>query len=192
MSWADRSGGGAEGIVIRRFADLPPKCRQAVAVEMDDIFFEASSVQSFASVDEKSAFHWRWLGRYLAEEPEHAFVSLGADGAAVGYLVGSLRDPAQRAEFAELAYVRDFAGLTPDYPAHLHVNVKEGQRGKNVGAGLVEEFCAHVRRQGVPGLHVVTGAGMRNVRFYKRLGLREVGRAARNGGIVVMLALPFV
>jgi GNAT superfamily N-acetyltransferase len=191
MSWPDRSHGGAQSVVIRRFADLAPKCRQEVEAQMSDIFFEASSVRSFASAQEKSAFHWRWLGRYLAEESEHAFVSLGDGGAVVGYLVGSLRDPAQRAEFAELSYFRDFADLTPDCPAHLHVNVKAGQRGKNVGALLVEEFCAHARGQGVRGVHVVTGAGMRNVHFYERLGFREVGRAARNGGIVVMLALPF-
>ena len=61
-------------------------------------------------------------------------------------------------------------------------------RGHGVGARLVEHFAAHAAACGSAGLHVVTGAGMRNVGFYERLGFREVARAPRNGGMVVMLA----
>ena len=162
--------------------------RRAVADDaIDRIFFAASSVQSFRDARARAAFRWLWLGRYLAEEPEHAFVALS--GATLcGYLVGSLADPAPRWEFRELSYFSDFAAETARFPAHLHINVDEGARGHGVGARLVERFAAHAAACGSAGLHVVTGAGMRNVGFYERLGFREVARAPRNGGTVVMLA----
>ena len=37
-------------------------------------------------------------------------------------------------------------------------------------------------------MHIVTGRGMRNVRFYERCGFRELGAAERNGGASVFLA----
>lgn len=160
-------------------------------VTLDDginqIFFAASSVQSFRDDEHRSAFHWLWLGRYLADEPGHAFVALCSSGVC-GYLVGSLSDPAQRAEFEELAYFSEFAPFTAQYPAHLHVNVDQNWRSAGIGARLVTCFASHAASAGVSGMHIVTGAGMRNVQFYERLGFEEVARAPRNGSNVVMLA----
>lgn len=161
--------------------------QKAVDAEIDRIFFAASSVQAFDDASQRAAFRWLWLGRYLVEEPDEAFVALN-DGAVCGYLVGSLSDPAPRSEFAELAYFQEFAPLTLRYPAHLHINVDETVRSAGIGAQLVEAFEVHARRNGVAGMHIVTGAGMRNVRFYERLGFEEVATAPRNGRVVVMLA----
>ena len=36
-------------------------------------------------------------------------------------------------------------------------------------------------------MHVVTGEGMRNVRFYLRCGFSQQGAASRNGGTIVFL-----
>lgn len=161
--------------------------RAALEHDIDRIFFAASSVQGFRDAAHRAAFRHLWLGRYLVEEPGEAFIAL-CDGDVCGYLVGSLVDPAPRAAFAELDYFQAFAAETARFPAHLHVNVDDGARGRGLGARLVERFMAHARARGIAGVHIVTGAGMRNVRFYDRLDFREVARAPRNGGTVVMLA----
>ena len=173
-------------IGIVRYDSIDQANRVEHDAQISRIFFAASSVQRFRDDRHRSAFHWLWLGRYLAEEPTEAYVAL-RDARVCGYLVGSLADPAQREEFKDLSYFQDFAAQTARFPAHLHINVDEGARGVGVGARLVEEFIDHADGAGVPGLHVVTGAGMRNVGFYQRLGFAEVARAPRNGSAVVML-----
>ena len=174
-------------LTIAGYDTLTGQRRAAADRAIDRIFFAASSVQSFRDETERAAFRWLWLGRYLVEEPTHAFVAfMGATPC--GYLVGSLADPAPRAAFRALSYFADFAAETARFPAHLHINVDDGARSQGVGARLVERFAAHASAHAAPGMHVVTGAGMRNVGFYTRLGFDEVARAPRNGGTVVMLA----
>ena len=50
-----------------------------------------------------------------------------------------------------------------------------------------EAFAAPERAKGSPGMHVVTGQGMRNVGFYRRNGFEEIAEAPWNGQTVVML-----
>ncbi|MEM8972082.1 MAG: GNAT family N-acetyltransferase [Pseudomonadota bacterium] len=157
--------------------------------KIDEIFFESSSVQSFESDDAREAFRWLWMGRYLVEEPEHAFVALvdGDPDQLCGYLVGSLADPAPRKEFQSLSYFESFAHITPQFPAHLHINVARDFRSLGVGEQLIRAFLCHARASGCPGVHVVTGAGMRNVGFYERLHFTERARVAKGGGAAVLL-----
>jgi GNAT superfamily N-acetyltransferase len=176
-------------VSVRRYLDVVRQDGTAVDATIDEIFFEASSVQSFADEAARRDFRWRWLGRYLSDEPEHAFVAIADDGGVAGYLVGCLMDPARCPRFSDLVYFRDFADLTPSYPAHLHINVTRERRSTGVGGRLVSAFAAHAHHHGAIGMHVVTGAGMRNVRFYQRLGFAHVGEAAYKGGSVVMLGL---
>ena len=161
--------------------------RSETDAAIDQIFFASSSVQRFRDDEHRQGFRRLWLGRYLEEEPEHAFVAIRGSHVC-GYLVGSLDDPAPRAEFDELDYFRAFAPQTARFPAHLHINVDAAERGQGVGAELIAAFEAHARAHGCAGVHVVTGAGMRNVGFYERLGFAEIARAPRNGSEVVMLA----
>ena len=158
-------------------------------IKIDEIFFEASSVQSFASEQARTGFRWLWMGRYLIEEPEHAFVALedGDPEQLCGYLVGSLSDPAPRAEFSSLSYFQSFAAVTPQYPAHLHINIARDKRSQGIGERLIQRFVNHAQSYDSPGLHVVTGTGMRNVGFYQRLGFIERARVAKGGGYAVLL-----
>ncbi|MGI9426096.1 MAG: GNAT family N-acetyltransferase [Hyphomicrobiaceae bacterium] len=173
-------------IVVAPYLEIQARLRCGEAI--DAIFYEASNTQSYDSDAARRAFHWRWLGRYLAEEPDHAFLACdGADGQVCGYLVGSLADPAQRAEFAEIGYFDAFAELTAAYPAHLHINVAAPYRSQGVGGQLIDRFARHARKHGVNGMHVVTGAGMRNVQFYERLGFRERGKVAWQDSEIVLL-----
>jgi GNAT superfamily N-acetyltransferase len=147
----------------------------AARASIDTIFFDASGTQAFASEAERAAFRTRWLGRYLAADPEHCLVAV-ADHTVIGYLVGALDDPAVTERFADVGYFREFAHLTPAFPAHLHINLAPDARNQGVGARLIEAFAAHALRAGSPGMHVVTGAASRNVRFYDACGFAEVER----------------
>jgi GNAT superfamily N-acetyltransferase len=143
---------------------------------IDAIFFGASGTQSFASEAERQAFRTRWLGRYLAgDDADQAFVAV-AGGHVIGYLVGALDDPAVSGRFADIGYFRDFADLTATYPAHLHINLAPEARSMGLGTRLIEAFAAHAKAAGCRGMHVVTGAASRNVRFYTACGFIEAGR----------------
>ena len=116
-------------------------------------------------------------------------LAMTAEGRVAGYLVGAMKNPATQERFADISYFRThFAELCLRFPAHLHINVSEPWRNRGIGAALVEAFAEVAARAGAPGMHIVTGRGMRNVRFYERCGFRELGSTERNGGASVFLA----
>lgn len=136
---------------------------------IDDIFFASSQTQTFATDEERVHFRHRWLGRYLVNFSDCAFVASMGDEI-VGYVAGASVDPASHPLFNDIDYFKAFADLTPTFPAHLHVNVDARYRSLGIGAALVEAFAQRVRDKGAPGLHVVTAKGARNVDFYLRTG----------------------
>jgi len=150
--------------------------RAGLHSQLDVIFFEASAVQTFESAAARAAFRERWLGRYLQADAAHAFLAVDERGDVVGYLVGCLDDPATLAHLADLPSVRAFASLSAACPAHLHINLAPAFRGSGTGQRLVEAFAAHAKGHGATGVHVVTGAHNRNVRFYRRCSFEQVDR----------------
>jgi GNAT superfamily N-acetyltransferase len=173
---------------IVRLSEIPPERRPLATI--DRIFFEASNTKGFADAAARDAFRDRWLGRYLDSEAEHAFVAMTPDGDAAGYLVGALDDPGTAQRFADIGYFQILAPLTARYPAHLHINLDPAWRSRGIGAALVERFKSHASEKGAPGLHIVTGFGLRNVGFYLRNGFREVARFDWQSRPLVMLATP--
>lgn len=155
--------------------------------DLNDIFFAASGTKNFDSDAAKTAFRERWLGSYLTVNTEETFIASSEGGRVAGYLVGALNDPARDPRHAALGYFATFATWTALYPAHLHVNVALQYRSAGIGARLIEAFAAHARSKGAPGMHVVTGKGLRNVDFYLRNGFESVAEAPWNSGTVVML-----
>jgi len=73
------------------------------------------------------------------------------------------------------------SGPTLDnYPAHLHVNLREGFRGQQLGRQLVEMFCQRARTAGARGVHAgVSAENARGRRFFEELGFIELHREAR-------------
>ncbi len=134
--------------------------------DLNLIFFSSSARQNFADADEKAEFRDRWLGRYLRHFPQYAFVAVNDERDVVGYVMGSISDPARDPLFSDIAVLQAFSSFTPRYPAQLHVNLLAEWRGHGLGARLVSEFAAAAREAGAPGVHVVTARGMRNVGFY--------------------------
>jgi GNAT superfamily N-acetyltransferase len=170
------SGEHLPEVVIRRWVDVPDKERLIPAI--DAIFFEASNTKSFASEHDRAAFRERWLGRYLADEPQFAYLAFARDGTLAGYLVGSLLEPVGFEVFADAAW---------EYPAQLHVNLAPQFRDRGIGARLIATFATDALFAGAPGMHVVTSADSRNVRFYARNGFAEIVRTSIGGRELVFL-----
>lgn len=158
------------------------------ASALDGIFFEASGTKSFASGAARAAFRERWLGRYLRTYPDWVYLALDGGGAVSGYLLGCLDDPAKTPMFDDIGYFKNFAALTARFPAQLHVNLAPAARGQGAGSRLVSAFAGDARKTGCPGVHVVTGRGLRNAGFYERQGFHEEGHIDWQGRDLVFLA----
>ena len=163
-------------ITVRRWAEIDRPER--LIGQLDAIFFEASGTKSFVSQDARAAFRERWFARYLVQHPQWAYVALAPDGTLAGYLVGALD---------EGSGFEDFAVAASEFPAHLHVNLAPAFRGRGIGADLIEAFAADAARAGAKGMHVVTSADARNVRFYERVGFRPCARTHVDGRELVFL-----
>lgn len=67
-----------------------------------------------------------------------------------------------------------------NYPAHLHVNVREDFRGQRLGERLVEAFCERARAAGARGVHAgVSAENLRGRHFFEELGFVELYREPR-------------
>lgn len=170
---------------VERWIDI--ENRDALLAGLDAVFYDSSATTMFASDEVRHAFRERWLGRYLTHYAGWTFVARARDGSVVGYIVGSHDDPAQTPLFSDIGYFQDFAALTAQYPVQLHVNVSPDWRGYGIGARLLQTFVADVAQEGLPGVHVVTTRGMRNVSYYIANGFDEVGHTLWNGRELVML-----
>ena len=164
----------------------PGNLASALLAKIDTVFFEAAS-RSFPPGPEREAFHERWLGRYLKGGSDALFLAMNRNTVA-GYLVGAVENPALQDRFADIGYFRtDFAELCQHFPAHLHINLAPAFRNHGIGACLIDAFADYAAGQGAPGMHIVTGAGMRNVRFYERCSFELRGATMWNGRAVIFL-----
>lgn len=159
----------------------------ARSAQLDSIFFQASG-RDFAPGPEREAFRERWLGRYLQGGTDVVLLAMNGPHTVAGYLVGALDDPAEQQRFADVPFFRgDFRDLCRRYPAHLHINIAPAFRSSGLGARLIAAFGARASKAGAAGMHVVTGKGARNVRFYTRCGFVQLGDTVWNGNDVVFL-----
>jgi GNAT superfamily N-acetyltransferase len=182
------------GVVLRRLVDLEAAGVDAALLRAGiERVFRATAARWPEDGAAARAFQRLWLDQYLEHERELVELAVtrempAAGSDVLGYIVGCRIDPAASARFAALSYFQDFAALTRAFPAHLHINLDACVRGQGIGAHLVEDLCARLAREGVRGVHVVTGREQRNVSFYTRLGFVERGAAPRGATEVVFLA----
>ena len=67
-----------------------------------------------------------------------------------------------------------------DYPAHLHVNVRDGFRGQKLGHRLVETFCELAQKAKARGVHArVSAENAPAGHFFEELGFVEVQQEPR-------------
>ncbi len=147
--------------------------------QLDEIFFEASATRSFQDLSSRRAFRERWLGRYLENFSENFYVAqVGCEEdkslEVAGYLAGCLVDPRDTDLFSDMSCFSDFSEHLEEYPAHLHINLAPAYRGAGLGARLMKVFLRDVKKSGLCGAHVVTGAASRNVSFYLGCGFQKI------------------
>jgi GNAT superfamily N-acetyltransferase len=182
------------GVVLQRLVDLQAAGADAALLRAGIVrIFRATAAQWPDDAAAAATFQQLWLDQYLDHERELVTLALArapplTESDVLGYLVACRIDPATSMRFAALSYFQDFAALTRNFPAHLHINLDARARGQSIGAHLVEDVCDRLAREGVRGIHVVTGRDQRNVSFYTRLGFSERARAPRGTTDVLFLA----
>lgn len=78
---------------------------------------------------------------------------------------------AERAQ-RETAY---YETVADEYPAHLHIDIKEGFTGKGYGRTLMETMLARLRHDGVRGISFgVASSNARAISFYRAMGFTEL------------------
>lgn len=78
--------------------------------------------------------------------------------------------------------------LAREYPAHLHIDLRERARGTGLGRALIERLLTELRSREVIGVHLGVFAQNTNaIGFYEHLGFREVGQEP--GGLLMGMRL---
>jgi GNAT superfamily N-acetyltransferase len=151
--------------------------RVRLLAQAERIFFATSPTKTFRTEVEKHAFLQRWFGNYVEAHASAFLIALDEEGNAAGYLAGcpDSFSPASKAIIGDIDYFtpRFCVGLK-GYPSHFHINVKPGLQGRGIGRRLVARFDEICAAAGSNGIHVVTGATSRAVKFYEGLEFRRV------------------
>lgn len=133
-----------------------------------EIFFLSSNIKVFANNTEQEKFWQRWCGQYLENYPQF-FLLARMKGELVAYLCAHPDSYRALSEF-QIPGQELFAAHFSKFPFHLHINAHPDARGSGMGGHLIEFFCECLALEGIPGVHVITGDGERNNRFYRRHG----------------------
>lgn len=153
--------------------------RENVSLQIEDIFFEASSLKNFSSPERKVAFYKRWCKDYQILYPDEFYVMMDGDFVQ-GYLSGC-KNSKESLDKLEIPGPIIFADLFSDYPAHLHINFHSSVRGKGLGSKLVNAYIESLKECHCPGLHLITSPDAMNVSFYDRLGFSHQVERDFNG-----------
>ncbi len=155
---------------------------------IEEIFFLSAARQDFATAEDRHDFLTRWTGYYRECEPEGVFLAMASHGRVAGYLMGCADSRGALRLYRDISHYRLFEDCFEAYPAHFHVNCHPGFRNRGIGARLVETYITHCVRAGLPGVHVVTVPGARNVSFYRRCGLDVAVTRSWQGKELLLLA----
>jgi len=167
---------------------------QSASIEdqIKEIFYTSSSVDAFASNDEKEKFYYKYLGIYAKNYPQYFVVALRKTGAepaeVLGYICGTDQTCSDHINLNP--YYREFIGKVPDFPAHLHINCAQGSRGMGLGSKLLQSF-EHLVSEKCSGIHLITTPESKNVSFYKKNGYNHAFKKSFKNHSLLMLAKKF-
>lgn len=130
--------------------------------QIDHIFFE-NSKKIFSSEQEKSKFREKWLTPYFSTNT--IFLALVVSDIIAGYVNG--RTVTENT-------IEEFEMFEREFPAHLHINIAKEFQSKGYGRLLIDEFIRSLPKD-ILGVHIITGAKSRNIRFYEGNGFRCLG-----------------
>ncbi len=159
--------------------------------QAERIFFETAYTNSFDSEGAKHAFLRRWFGNYAETYPQAFLLALDPEAGVTGYLAGCVDSfsPESKSIIADIDYFTpSFCAALKNYPSHFHINVMPGHQGKGIGHMLVAQFEKLCSNSGSSGIHVVTSASSRAVKFYKICGFTQVTPyAGASPGLAVLI-----
>jgi len=69
--------------------------------------------------------------------------------------------------------------FTREYPATLHINVRKGFRGKDIGGALIQGYLAYLRQEKVSGVHLATMSDI-SANFFSGQGFRLLHTSVRS------------
>jgi ribosomal protein S18 acetylase RimI-like enzyme len=135
---------------------------------VEEIFFESSTKKEFKDQNERDEFEWKYLGYYLKNYPQYAWIAL-KEGKVLGYVLGMPQtiDPEL---YSLQGHLKAFEEHFKSYPAHLHINCHKEARGQGIGKALAQKLLNQMAAEKIPGLHIMTGVTSENRHFYERLG----------------------
>jgi hypothetical protein len=156
--------------------------------EAEGIFWESAGTKTFPDEAARAAFHDLWFGRYARHAPNEFLLALSPDLAVQGYLAGAPVSDAPPLPGPDY-YPLFPPELIARFPAHIHVNIREGLSGGGIGGDLVRAFAGHCCARGIPGFHAVTASESRSAAFFERCGLSPRATANWRGRDLAFLGL---
>ncbi|MGO8954069.1 MAG: GNAT family N-acetyltransferase [Rhodomicrobium sp.] len=148
-------------------------------------------MKDFGLAAARRAFRNRWFGHYADTQPGAFLLALTPQGDVAGYVAGCIDSfsAASRIIVSDIDYFTPaFCSALKNYPSHFHINVRPGYQGKGIGHRLIARFLQICAEAGSPGIHVVTGASSRAVRFYEACGFRQaIPYAGASPGLAVLV-----
>ena len=172
--------------VIRKFEERDADNVRDICAEADDSF----------SPGQRGVLLTLYCNYYIEQEPESCLVLADENDDAVGYCIAASDWVLYKARFSKvyLPVLRRRGGIlhvlrkksetrlldsfAESYPAHLHIDLREGWRGSGYGTKLLAEMAELLAVGGVKG--IMLGVGAENTgaqRFYERFGYSVIGKA---------------
>ena len=154
-----------------------PERHPELVAQVEAIFWETSA-RTFAPGPERDAFRERWLGRYMQGGSDVVLLALAGDGHGGRLCRRCAGEPGRAGALRRHRLfphrLRRSHEALPRAPAHQpRRRFPQPRHRRAADRGLRRR----ARHAGAPGMHAVTGKGMRNVGFYTRCGFVE--RATR-------------
>lgn len=160
-------------------------------LQAEEIFFETAHTKDFGPAPARRAFRNRWFGHYADTQPGAFLLALTPQGSVAGYLAGCIDSfsAASGIIAGDIDYFTPaFCAALKNYPSHFHINVKPESQGQGIGHKLIARFLQICAEAGSPGIHAVTAASSRAVRFYEACGFRQViPYAGASPGLAVLV-----
>ncbi|MGA7326287.1 MAG: GNAT family N-acetyltransferase [Rhodomicrobium sp.] len=160
-------------IEIAELNNVAAAVQHGLLSQATDIFFATAHQKAFNTPEEKETFLSRWFGNYAEIEPNAFLLAKKNREEVLGYLAGCTNSFSAKASIItnDIGYYSpEFARALRGYPSHFHINVRPSHQGQGIGRQLVSEFKRICKESGSSGIHVVTGASSRAVKWYEREG----------------------
>lgn len=129
--------------------------------QIESIFWESSSIQSFQSQKAKDEFLYKYLSGYY-DHPEY-FYYVTKDTEVLGYVCG----------FHNQYYDHEYyqkADIPLKFKPHLHINMSDKSRGIGLGSKLIQFYALKLKELGHSGVHIITANGDKSINFYQKNG----------------------